>query len=248
MTGRIWLGIFTGCVAFLTSASAQLGGGAAPGSNPSLLKLFGKHQAFTARADAKIEQGGGSAMTMPMNMALSDKKLRAEIDMSEVKGSQFPAEAIVQLKKLNLDKPVSVLRPDKKVLYIIYPALKSYVEMPMPKEEAAVLDKDVKMKKTELGKETIDGHPCVKSKVVMTDDQGKAQEATIWEASDMKDFPVQVQMADEGANVVIRYSNVQLAVPPASLFEPPAGYAKYASMQELALKGMKQMSPPPGGQ
>ena len=36
-----------------------------------------------------------------------------------------------------------------------------------------------KLEATELGKETVAGHPCVKNKVIVTDDKGDKHESTV---------------------------------------------------------------------
>jgi hypothetical protein len=89
-----------------------------------------------------------------------------------------------------------------------------------------------------LGKETLNGHPCVKSKVVLTDDKGQKQEITVWDASDLKNFPIKVQMTEEGQNIVMQYKDIQFSKPETKQFEPPTGFAKYDTMQGLMTEKM----------
>ena len=49
------------------------------------------------------------------------------------------------------------------------------------------------METTELGKDTVDGHPCVKNKVIVTDNEGSKHESTVWNATDLKNFPVKIE-------------------------------------------------------
>src|SRR5205823_3754324 len=113
------------------------------------------------------------------------------------------------------------------------PVLAAYVEMPLPEEEAAALNKNFKMHKTALGKETLDGHPCAKDRVMMTDEHGQKLEFIVWSAADLKNFPLQAQMNDAGAIVVIRYQNVQFARPDAKQFVAPPGYTKHKDLLQL---------------
>jgi hypothetical protein len=62
---------------------------------------------------------------------------------------------------------------------MIYPGLQAYVQMPPPDPDAAKPASDFKSEATELGKETVDGHACVKNKVVVTDKAGTARQSTV---------------------------------------------------------------------
>jgi hypothetical protein len=97
------------------------------------------------------------------------------------------------------------------------------------------------MDKSSLGKETVDGHPCEKNKITMTDSDGKTTEALVWNASDLKDFPVQVQMKEKSDTVILLYKNVQFTKPAATQFDAPTGYTVYNSMQEFSAGMMQKM-------
>jgi len=103
--------------------------------------------------------------------------------------------------------------------------------------------------KTPLGKETIDGHPCVKNRVVMTDAKGQKAEAVVWNATDLKEFPVQMQMNDKQTTVVMRYKEVHLSKPDAKQFDAPAGFTKHSDMQQLmmAIAQKQNQNGSPGG-
>jgi hypothetical protein len=183
---------------------------------------------------------------MTMNIAMLNGKMRSEVDMTQMKSAELPPDAAVSLKKMGMDRVVSIMRPDRKTMYLIYPNLQSYVNMPLPKEEAEALEKEPKMEKTQLGKETIDGHPCTKNKVVVTDDKGEKHEATIWNATDMKDFPVQLQIQEKDAIIVMHYKQVQFVKPDAKQFDPPADYKQYADNLQLMQKAMEKLQGDPG--
>jgi len=86
---------------------------------------------------------------------------------------------------------------------------------------------------TELGKESVAGHACVKNKVIVTDNAGKATEFTVWNASDLKKFPVQIVSVQNDNTMTMIFKDVQLSPPDASQFDPPPGYRKYDSVQAL---------------
>jgi hypothetical protein len=173
-----------------------------------------------------------------MAFSMLDGKIRADIDMGRVKSKDMPPEAAASLKQMGMDKMVSIVRPDKKLTIIIYPTVKSYAEIPMSKEDAADLDKKYTLQSTKIANETIDGHACQKNKVIVTGENGEKHEAIVWNASDLKQFPVQMQMNQPEANVVMRYNNVQLVRPNGAQFEAPAGFTKYNSVEKLMQDGM----------
>ena len=158
----------------------------------------------------------------------------------------MPPEAAVQMKSMGLDRIVMIARPDKKAAYLVYPGLQSYVESDLAEAESAATNNDYKVATVELGKETVDSHPCVKNKVTVTDKDGNKHESTVWNAMDLKNFPVKIQTTEGAANTTMQFKNVSLAQPDPGQFEPPSGYKKYdsvmAMMQQLQQQIIKRMS------
>ena len=215
-------------------AEPNMAVGSPPGWNAALTRLFGDVKAFTAKAELRVlDKAGKESVTMPMNFALLERKVRMDIDMTQMKGPQVPPAQIAGLKQMAMNRLACIVLPDAKAMEIIFPALAAYVEMPLPEEEAAALNKNFKMHKTALGKETLDGHPCAKDRVMMTDEHGQKLEFIVWSAADLKNFPLQAQMNDAGAIVVIRYQNVQFARPDAKQFVAPPGYTKHKDLLQL---------------
>ena len=211
------------------------------GLNAAMTKLFGNVTAFSSKAEVKmLDKAQKETMSMNMDFALLEGKIRADIDFAQVKNAEM-AGALAQLKQMGMDRMSSIVRPDKKTTLIIYPGLQAYAETPMPPEESAALEKNYKIEKTKLGKETIDGQPCDKNKVVVSGEKGEKHEAIVWTATNMKDFPVQMQMNQNEATVVMKYKDVQLKAPDAKQFEAPAGYTKHESMEKLMQGAMLKM-------
>jgi hypothetical protein len=244
------------CLAVLFIAgfttSAQPGpSGSGPGMDANLIKLFGSNAAFSAKAEIQTTNGAGMDMAMTMDFALLGDKARSDVNMADMKSSSLPPQAIAQMKHMGMERVVSIVRPDQKFIYLIYPGLQSYAKMPLPDAMASTTDKEPKMEKTALGKETIDSHPCVKNRVVMTTRDGLKQEFTTWNASDLKDFPIQIQAAEQGGTVLVRYKDIKFEKPDLKQFEPPAGYTAYDDIQKMVMSAMQKMmpttpEPPPG--
>jgi hypothetical protein len=238
----------------LCAAQAQfgnfrgLGAGATPdpGFDANFGKLLGEHQGFSAEMEyAVLDANNQPVSVIPGQLAFLEGRSRFEIDMSAAKGLGAASEMAAQLKTLGMAELVMIRRPDKSLKYLVYPGLASYAEEKLPAGAQEANDKTkaaAKKEVTELGRETLDGHPCVKNKVVVTDERDQRLEATLWNATDLKDFPVRMEMVEDGKKTVRTFKNLKLSKPEAALFEPPAGMARYESlgamMQGALMKAM----------
>jgi Domain of unknown function (DUF4412) len=213
---------------------AQGGRGGPPGMSASMAKLFGDNKAFAAKVMTTIKSSSDSSpMEMQMQMFMLDGKTRVETDMSKMKGAGMTPDRAAQMKQMGMDKSVNIIRPDKKIMYIVFSGMSAYAEMPMTDKQVADAMDNSKIEKTSLGKETIDGHSCEKSKVIITGENGEKHEVLVWNATDLKNFPIQMQMEDKGNTILMKYSDLKLEKPDAKLFEPPADFTKYSSPQAL---------------
>ena len=161
---------------------------------------------------------------MPMDFACLEGKVRLEINLAQMQGKDLPANTITSLKEAGMDRVVSVFRPDKKATYVMYPGIQSYANIPFTKGETAVSATSLKLEKTALGKETIDGHACVQNNTVVKNDQGPVFEATTWNAADLKDFPLRVEIKNNQSTVRMLFTQVRFTKPDAKQFDPPANY------------------------
>jgi hypothetical protein len=248
-----WLGIrdvkpfiefclWAGALVVARPMIAQLPGGGQAGWNAATLKLFSDVPAFTSKTEIRLQQKGSTEpLTMVVDFALLDGKVRLDLDLNTIKSKQLPAETMASFKAAGLDKLATVVRPDRKSALLIYPGVRGYVEMPMPPEEAAEVDRKFKLEKTRLGRETVDGHSCEKNKVVISADTGGKHEAIVWYAADLNNFPLRVQMIHEGATVVMDYRNVKFVRTDPKQFDPPAGYTKHATAELLMQNAMMKM-------
>lgn len=214
----------------------------------AMTELFGEHKAFSAVMEfSGSGQGMNGTMSMPGKMALLDGKSRFEIDLSRAKGAGMNAEMGEQMKSMGFAEIITLTRTDKKQMYIIYPGLKSYVEQPMPAGTADTTEPKTKVVTTEIGKETVEGHPCIKNKAVVTDEKGEKHEALVWNATDLKKFPVKIESSDKGQKAVLLFKDIKMEKPDAKLFELPEGYTRYESQQALMQEAMMKMMGGMGG-
>jgi len=236
--------IFLAAILLATAFEMPAQPGPMSDSGAALIKFFGDNNSFSATCELKMTNpAGAEIMSGTMTYAMLVDKVRTEVDMARMKSSQLPAGAIDSLKKMNMADIASIVRPDQKMIYLIYPGLKSYVKMPVPMPDAST-NKNIKIVKTKIGDETVDGHPCVKNKAVVTDDNGQTHEAILWNATDMKDFPLQIQSTEQGMTALMHFKNINFTKPDSSLFDPPAGFTVYPDMQQLMMTVMQKSTPP----
>ena len=225
----------------MTRAQMPAAGGPA-GMSAALTKLFGKTTAFTAKGEMQVTDNAQKEVAFwPMDFALLDRKLRVEIDLAQTRNKDMPAAVANTLKKMGMAEVISIIRPDQRLVYVIYPDQRVTLTMPLPKEDYEGSDKAPNVAKTALGKETVDGHPCVKNRVVITDSAGQTAEAITWDATDLKELPIQIQTQERDTTSLVRCKHIQFARPAAGLFEPPSGFTQYTNADDLKIGVMKKM-------
>jgi hypothetical protein len=215
-----------------------------PGLSSSLGKVFGKNSAFSAKVQMVTKDSGGKEiMEAPVDFAFTGGSIYWSMDLAEVKGTAIPPEAAAQLKQLGMSLTVFIIKPDAKYFHLVYPELKSFVEMPIAEAEQAAAKAQVKTER--LGEEAIGTSKCVKNKVTVTTD-GKAEELFTWNAPEQKDFPIRVEFMDRDKQVTLNFKEVKLEKPEAKLFAPPAGFTKYDNVDQI-LKAimLKRFGAPP---
>ncbi len=127
-----------------------------------------------------------------------------------------------------------ILRLDKKVMWMLMPGQKTYMEIPFDKEafvKAMNLPEDQVSKKL-LGTETINGYDTEKYETAMKTDAGELK-SIIW-LSKKLGVPLRIESADR--SFTQNYNDIKEGGVDDALFEIPAGY------QTMAMpKGMPPM-------
>jgi hypothetical protein len=226
---------------FCLSASAA-GGPGGPGMDEAFLKLFGGNPDFSAAIESRSEVEKGQFLVMKGKMFLSGGNARMEFALDTSAGDEETAE---QLKAMGMDKMVSIARPDKKMSYLVYPSLECCVDMPDTATNADSKAGEDKIDITPEGKETAEGHPCVRNKVVITSPDGTKEESLVWNATDLKNFPVKIEQGSGNEKMTIFFRDVDFAKSDSALFEVPSSYKHYLNfqtmMQEQMMKRMNSM-------
>lgn len=227
--------LVTLCASFVTSQAQVGGGGQSPGVNSVLAKLFGKATAFSAKAQMRqLDASGKETMKAPVDFAFLNGSVYWSMDIAKVESAQIPENAKQSMISMGMNEMITITKADGKTILLIYPGLQSYLEMPVAEAEVEASKADVSFK--QIGEETVNGYKCKKNKVIIKSGT-KTHEATTWNVAELKDFPVRVEMQDQGHTVQMNYSDVKLTKPDAKLFKAPAGFTRYATMQDM-MKGV----------
>jgi len=230
--------ISRGCVAlclFGGLITTQLFAQFQPISTPgAIASLFGSNNAFTAAATTKIlDPQQNEIMVMPLSYAFLAGKARSEVDMTQVTGKSIAPESKAVFKQMGVDRMVTITRPDKQAMMIVYPGLAAYAETPLSAAD---------IQTAKAGTETVDGHPCRKEKLTISSKDTR-QEGFVWRATDLKDFPIKIQLSHTNGSAITSYSNIKFDKPDAKLFEPPAEFDKYDSVEKMLQVGMMKRLP-----
>jgi len=213
-----------------------------PSFDGAMGKLFGENSGFSATMEFHSTGPSGGEITISAKIAHAEGKARMEMDMSAMHGSQIPPQAAARMKQMGMSKLTMIIRRDKGLSYMVYPDMKAYVETATHEKYAAA--SEYKAEVTKLGQEAIDGHDCVKNKVVVTDPDGPTHESTVWNATDLKEFPVKIQTtAANGNAMVLLFQDVKLGAPDDTQFDPPPDFKKYDDMMSLMMSRARGAPP-----
>jgi hypothetical protein len=146
-------------------------------------------------------------------------------------GHEIPGKVYVKGDKMRNEiqaaghPMVNIMRSDKKVVWLIMPQQKAYMEMPITadtQQKMMSLTEKQKAKMQKVGTETIDGYTCDKYETTM-DQQGKSMKVYTWIATDLG---VPIKIVSEDGSFSMEYKDIKTGGVADSLFEAPQGYQK----------------------
>ncbi len=164
---------------------------------------------------AIIGQGQARAAEFSADMVITPKGDEPMKGKIFVKGDKVRQETVEED-----ETQIMIIRPDKKITWMITPEEKTYIEMPYQSEDKTfeewTAEKEKKAKF--LGNETVSEMACKKYESV------EDGERTLFWISSQFPFPIKV----EDSEVTMEYQNIKLGSLADSLFEIPTGYEKMA--------------------
>lgn len=142
-----------------------------------------------------------------------------------IKGNKIRKEAAVQGATV-----ITILRPDKKVVWTLMPDDKQYIEMGLPFDPARPsgdAGTEFAYDQKTLGHEKVNGYDC---DVIQYAYQKKIYGALVQWFSAKLNFAIKYQTRDTNGKVTStqEYQNIKTGNVADSLFEIPAGYSKFS--------------------
>ncbi len=170
------------------------------------------------------------------------KNYSADMETTTAQGS-FTSKMLYKDGKMRIEsnaqghKSVNIIRPDRKVMWMLMVDSKIYMEMPldMSKQDiqSKLHDPNITTHKEFIANEVVDKHPAKKYHLMITTDGKREKSGYIWEAIDLENFPVKYESEDKKMTTV--WKNIKTGGVTDSAFELPAGYKK---MDMPAMPGM----------
>ena len=121
---------------------------------------------------------------------------------------------------------VSIIRLDKKVVWLLMPTEKMYMEQAFRPQNSVPSSEPIpgEIERTFLGTESVNGVMSNKYRVSIKA-ENRVQAMFMWLMVD-KDLPV--KMSSDDGKWSVEYRNIQLGDPDPGLFEIPVGYKKFS--------------------
>ena len=69
--------------------------------------------------------------------------------------------------------------------------------------------------------------------MTLTDEKGGKEKVILWNATDMKNFPLQIEMTEDDSSMVMKFKDVKLGRPDPAHFEAPPGLTLYDDLNAL---------------
>jgi outer membrane lipoprotein-sorting protein len=129
---------------------------------------------------------------------------------------------------------ISIMQPDKQLVWMLMPAEKIYMEMPMtPQTKGKMLELPKDKARTKLlGSETVNGYATDKYETV-EQVNGQTSKHYMWVA---KKLGIPIKMTSLDGAFSMEYQNIQEGGVPDTLFEVPAGYQKMTMPAGMPMK------------
>ena len=202
-----------------------------PRLNAAVRKLLGPTHSFSAQIQAQGHDDQGRTGGTSGRLYLHNGCTSFLFQLSNVHDSDIPPAILAQMQGLGINDVALINRPDRRMMYLVFPGLQSCVRVPYkPEATLSASPTDFKLSIVKEREEIVGGHRCQRNKVVLTDKQGEAHAATLWNAEDLRNFPVRIHYAEGGNVIDMDFFDISLAAPDSSLFEVPAGYSIYDSL------------------
>jgi hypothetical protein len=176
-------------------------------------------------------------------VALAGTVKEYSADMVDVKSGKVTQKISVATDKFyaksfdasGKDSGLGIVRLDKNVMYAVIEETRSYMEIPISKEQFDAGGFNInamEVKKEKVGAETVSGYSAVKYRITAKI-MGQTSTHYEWFAPEFDPMPIRTEM--QGVTQEMR--NIAPGPQNAALFDPPKGYKRDKAMEDM-MKGM----------
>lgn len=149
-----------------------------------------------------------------------------------------------QKERKELDGSIIISRPDKKVVWILMPESKTYMESKITggKKDGKDEKMDIKMETEVMGEEIVNGIKTTKRKTVFTASDGSKFGGFSWVTKEgivVKQYAA-AKTGEDKLHMKIELKNLKIGKQDPKLFEMPAGYQK---MSAFGMPSMPETKP-----
>jgi len=92
----------------------------------------------------------------------------------------------------------------------------------------------VKVQRRSAGTEVVEGHACKVEDVAVTAVDGKTTRFKVWEATDLKEIPVKIELHSDRGESTTTYRDIAEGTPDAALFKPPKNCKPFEKTYQIA--------------
>jgi outer membrane lipoprotein-sorting protein len=136
-----------------------------------------------------------------------------------------------------IGRTVTIVRPDKKVVWVILPLERAYLEMPLNRKLPGqfIQIPGNAVGKRQVGKERVNGYEAEKYQFSVWS-RRNLEKQTVWVSTKLG---TPVKMVCDQRHFSMEYKDIREGVQSAYLFEVPTGYKKLSSMAGFANRIME---------
>ncbi len=206
----------------------------APFLAAAMSELFSDSRPFSAVAVLQLP-GDAPNQGIPLGFATLDGKMRWYLNLDQARSSRLDPDTTDWLREAKLSQVILILRPQTNAI-VVLPGVKQWFAFAPPKSAEIQEKAEEKigfLQKTEVGRETVDTHPCVKYRLDLPKERGGGEEAFVWQATDLKNLPIQFRTRLNGETYGLLFRQIKATPPEAKYFEAPAEYAKISGPEAL---------------
>lgn len=145
------------------------------------------------------------------------EKMKSKVNMSDKKQRMEPLDVDSD------SRSATIIRQDKKVVWVLMPSEKMYMEMPMSNRYSSPLTSEDRVVVKDLGPEKVDGRPTKKQLVKTTDEDGETTEMYVWTDNELS-VPIKAESVD--GDFSYWYEDIKVGKQDPDLFEVPRRYEK----------------------